>query len=189
MNMKVYGYLRETNEKAKKDGLDPETELPRTGLEEYLSVIFPNIHDWIHDKIIENTQSRRRPDYRSESLKMIVEFDGLPHYTNPLTIQSDIEGTKFYESLGYKVVRIPYFIQLSNNAAKTLFDVDVSIPLFDENIPSLSVKAKNTPAFLCNAGVKRMVEEFKKFPEQYRTNVEFLKQQNDDYLTGVSLLK
>ena len=37
---KVFGYLRETKEIAKKDGNDPTTGLCRTGLEEYLEVIY-----------------------------------------------------------------------------------------------------------------------------------------------------
>lgn len=51
---------------------------------------------------------------RSESLKLIVEIDGLPHYQNPIVILKDKEKTKLYEEFGYKVVRIPYFIQLTN---------------------------------------------------------------------------
>jgi hypothetical protein len=42
---------------------------------------------------------------------------------------------------------------------------------------------------LCPAGVKRMAIEFKKFPEQYKTNIEFLKNQNDPYKSGVEFLE
>lgn len=72
---------------------------------------------------------------------------------------------------------------------KTLFDVDLENDLFDERIPSLGIKGRNTPAFLCGAGVKRMADEFHLFPEQYTTNIEFLEYQNDDDLTGVELLR
>ena len=159
-----------------------------TGLDEYLSVIFPDTHDWIHDKRIEGVKSQRRPDYRSESLKLIVEFDGVQHYTNPLNIAHDYQGTLFYESLGYKVVRIPYFVQLTNKAVKKFFDVDVTEPLFDETMPSLGIKERNTPAFLCPAGIERMAKELKEFPEQYRVNVDYLKSLNNERLTGVSYL-
>lgn len=47
---KVWGFLRETTELAKKAGIDKDTGLVRTGLNEYLSVIVPNTHDWLHDK-------------------------------------------------------------------------------------------------------------------------------------------
>lgn len=191
--MKKWGFLRETEEQAKEVGLDPDTGLNRTGLDEYLSVIFPDTNDWIHDKIIDDLpngeKSRKRPDYRSKSLMLIVEFDGIRHYTRLSSIEKDKVNTEFYESLGYKVVRIPYFIQLTNKAVKTLFGVDVKEELFDESIPSLGPKSRNTPPYLCGAGILRMAKEFKKFPEQYKVNLKFLKEADDEFHTGVSLLE
>lgn len=190
--MNKWGFLRETAELAKKAGKDKDTGLHRTGLEDYLKVIFPKINDWIHDKALGEVNGkvyRSRPDYRSEELKLIIEFDGLQHYTKPDIIEKDFRLTDVYINLGYKVVRIPYFIQLTNKAVKTLFGVDVSEELFDEKISSLGINGLNTPAYLCPAGVKRMADEFKKFPEQYKTNIEFLKKQNDPYKTGVEFLE
>jgi len=192
MTENKWGFLRETTALAKKVGIDNSTGLHRTGLEEYLKVIFPKTSDWIHDKAIGEVNGqryRKRPDYRSETLKIIVEFDGLQHYTNPDIIEKDIENTMLYNSLGYKVVRIPYFIQLTQKAVKTLFDVEVSEALFDEKISSLSTKGRNSPAYLCPAGVKRMAKEFEKFPEQYKTNIDFLTQQNDPFRSGVEFLE
>ena len=187
-----WGFLRETTEAAIKAGIDRGTGLHRTGLNEYLKVIFPNVDDWVHDKAlgltVNNKVCRKRPDYRSEKLKLIVEFDGIQHYTMPDRIKNDVLSTKFYESLGYKVVRIPYFIQLTNKAVKYFFNVDVKEPLFNENIHSMDKNDRNTPAFLCGAGVLRMIEEFKHHPEQYRVNKEFLISQNDQFLTGVDLI-
>lgn len=187
-----WGFLRETTEAAIKAGIDRGTGLHRTGLNEYLKVIFPNVDDWVHDKAlgltVNNKVCRKRPDYRSEKLKMIVEFDGIQHYTMPDRIKNDVLSTKFYESLGYKVVRIPYFIQLTNKAVKYFFNIDVKEPLFNENIHSMDKNDRNTPAFLCGAGVLRMIEEFKHHPEQYRVNKEFLISQNDQFLTGADLI-
>ena len=42
---KNWGFLRETSELAKKAGIDKDTGLVRTGLNEYLDVIFPDTHD------------------------------------------------------------------------------------------------------------------------------------------------
>ena len=190
--MRIWGFLRETKELAGKAGIDKDTKLKRTGLDEYLKVIFPNVNDWIHDKSIGEINGEKykiRPDYRSDKLKMIIEFDGLQHYTKPDIIEKDIRNTKLYESAGYKVVRIPYFIQLSRKAVKTLFKIDLGIDLFDDKISSLGIMGKNTPAFLCPAGVERMAKEFKMFPEQYKTNIEFMKNQNNEYLTGTKYLE
>jgi len=187
-----WGFLRETDDLAKKSGVDKDTGLHRTGLEVYLKIIFPKIEDWIHDKQlgkINDILYRSRPDYRSEKLKLIIEFDGLPHYTKPDIIEKDIKNTELYNNFGYKVVRIPYFIQLTNKAVKTLFDVDVSEELFDVKIPSLGIEGKNTPAYLCPAGIQRMAREFKKFSEQYKTNIDFLEKQNDPFKSGVAFLE
>lgn len=49
------GFLRETKELAAKASIDKDTGLHRTGMEDYLAVIFPEIQasEWIHDKIID----------------------------------------------------------------------------------------------------------------------------------------
>ena len=188
-----WGFLRETEESAKKAGVDPDTGLHRTGLDKYLKVIYPMVNDWIHDQSIPGLQvngkvCRKRPDYRSETLKMIVEFDGLQHYTNPNVIKRDYEGNSIYKEAGYTVVRIPFFIQLSQDAVKKLFNVSVSQKLFNEKFCSMGIKGRNTPAYLCPAGLKRMAQDFKKFPNQYKLNVEFLKKQNNSFETGVEFL-
>lgn len=191
MESKQWGFLRETKEDAEKAGVDKDTGVCRTGLDEYLAVIFPNTHDWIHDKggvELDGKKLGTRPDYRSESLKMIVEFDGLPHYTNPDVILKDLQNTDNYEKAGYKVVRIPYFIQLSKDAVKELFSVDLDQELFDDSIPSLGLKGRNTPAYLCHEGVKRMAREFLRFPHQYEVNLKALKEANNSFLSGLDLL-
>lgn len=186
---KKWGFIRETSELAKKSGIDKKTGILRTGLNEYLGSIFPNIKDWEHDKVIPNSNKKYRPDYRSEKLKLIVEFDGLPHYQNPDIIQLDNEKDIFYNNLGYKVVRIPYFIQLTNKAIKTLFSVDIKEEMFNDNVPSLSIDKRNTPAYLCSVGIERMANEFKKFPDQYEINIKSLEKENNEFLTGTNLLK
>ena len=163
-----------------------------------MSVIFPEINDWVHDKItgiiIDGKEYKGRPDYRSEDLKMIVEFDGLPHYTNPDIILKDTYKDELYKEYGYKVVRIPYFIQLSNEVVYNLFGVKVQEKLFDEKIPSLSIKSRNTPAFLCPMGIRRMAIDFINISlEQCKINVEALAKQiqneEDELLAGLNLLK
>lgn len=186
-----WGFLREYSSKA--SGKDPLTGLHRTGLDEYLSVIFPDTNDWIHNKAFgiheDGKIYRIRPDYRSDSLKMIIEFDGLPHYTDPAVIIKDDKNTNIYKQNGYRVVRIPYFIQLTNEAVEILFGIEVKEPLFNVFYPSLGgVEMKHNPSCLCPEGLKRMAREFKKFPKQYEINLQSLKAMNDDMLSGVNYL-
>ena len=186
-----WGFLREHSSKA--FGKDPLTGLHRTGLDKYLEVIFPDTTDWIHDKafgIYRGVNYRIRPDYRSESLKIIVEFDGLPHYTNPAIICKDDKNTDVYLKNGYKVVRIPYFIQLSNQAVEKLFGIVVKDPLFNICYPSLGgEEMKHNPSYLCPEGLRRMAKVFKDFPEQYEINVQALTAMNNEILSGVNYLK
>ena len=187
-----YGYLRESDKLAKKAGFDSVTGLCRTGLEEYLKVIFPEINDWEHDKgfpvLVNNKKCRKRPDYRSDTLKLVIEFDGLPHYQKPDTIMQDRENEIFYNNCGYKVVRIPYFIQLTNENVFKLFGKKVDTNLFPEGYTSLDPSQRNTPAFLCPAGILRMAKTYKEFPKEYQLEKEYLKQ-FDDQLTGLNLLE
>lgn len=189
-NSKKWGFLRETHEAAKKAGFDKASKLYRTGLEDYLQVIFPEIKadEWIQDKAIKGFKKRIRPDYRCEKLKLIIEFDGLPHYKNPTRIKADHENEKLYSDAGYKVVRIPYFIQLTNDIIEQLFGRRFSEPMFPPTIASLGIKGRNTPAFCCPAGIARMASDFKKFPQQYQVNLQALLDENDEFLTGVALL-
>ncbi len=189
-----WGFLRETAKKAKSAGVDPVTGLHRTGLEKYLEVIFPNVHDWVHDKGIAKAKvgtvgyRRWRPDYRSESRKLIVEFDGLQHYTDQKIIKCDAEKDVWYKRLGYKVVRIPYFIQLTNRAVKKLFGVTVDEPLFNVRFPSLGA-GRGSPVNLCRAGINRMAREFAQFPDQYEINVKALKTHAGKCVRGVKCLE
>ena len=70
-----------------------------------------------------------------------------------------------------------------------MFGRDVKETLFDDSVPSLGVKGRNTPAYCCPAGLKRMAKEFRNYPIQYAVNIKALEDANDEYLTGVSMLK
>lgn len=186
-----WGFLRETKKAAEKAGVDIETGLHRTSLDEYLAVIFPEIktEEWIHNKTIPDSGSLIKPDYRCETLKLIIEFDGLRHYQNPIQIIGDSKKNQIYENMGYKVVRIPYFIQLTNEVIEQIFERKVSDPMFNPSIPSMSISGKNTPAFCCPKGIERMAKEFNKFPQQYEVNLIALEKADNEFLTGADLLR
>ena len=101
----------------------------------------------------------------------------------------DEESNLFYERHGYQVVRIPYFIQLTNDVVEIMFGVSVKQQLFDNNIPSLGIEEDGAPACLCPSGIKRMAEDFYKFPQQYKINIENLRKVDNEFLSGCSLLE
>lgn len=81
--------------------------------------------DFIHNRKVPKSNIQNRPDFRSEELKLIVEFDGYKHFNSSITQQRDVYKTSIYELMGYKVINIPYFIQLSSKSIKFFFDVEI----------------------------------------------------------------
>ena len=188
---KIMGaYIRETREMAEKAAKqNPESKF--IGLDDYLPFLYPN-KTWIHDKPFGKRcgeSYRIRPDFLCEDEKMIIEFDGLQHYTNPLNIRKDLVNQSIYESFGFKVIRIPYFINLTSDVVREMFGINIHGCIFDPNLPSMSVKWQNTPAFCCYEGIMRMAEDFKRYPQQYEVNMRQLEADNDEGLSGASLLK
>lgn len=87
-----------------------------------LKDIFPN-HEFIHDKIVPNSNCKFRPDYRCDELMTIVEFDGFSHYNSSKRIKSDVIKDNIYSSMGYDIIRVPYFLQLSTDTIASLFKI------------------------------------------------------------------
>ena len=77
--------------------------------------------DWINNKKLQGSGINNRPDYRNETYKLIVEFDGYRHYNSYNTIKDDNKKDYIYSNMGYTVVRIPYFVQLDEYVIETLF--------------------------------------------------------------------
>lgn len=135
--------------------------LDQNNLYDYLKIIFPDVNDWIIDKCLPGY--RFRPDYRSEQLKLIVEFDGYRHYTVSKQVKADQQRNELYYSLGYKVVRIPMFVQLTTPIIKLLFDVDVQV---EQVYPHGFISDASTlilPADFCYIGIQRFIEDLTTF--------------------------
>jgi len=100
-------------------------------LEHYLNFIFSE-NKWIRDKIVLNSGLKYRPDYYCKELNLIVEFDGdcfgyKGHYSSIEVIYKDLKKDKRYNEMGIKVIRIPYFVQMSSLVIKNLFKKDIEI--------------------------------------------------------------
>lgn len=92
-------------------------------LKKELLNLFPN-NIFIHNKSVPNSNILSRPDFRCEELKLIIEFDGFRHYNSASQIFMDYKKDEIYKNMGYKIIHIPYFIQLSKQVIKNLFDID-----------------------------------------------------------------
>ena len=106
--------------------------LTEDSLEEFLKQIYPN-KEIIRNKIVPNSNLKSRLDFRIEEEKLIVEFDGYRHYNSYETQLRDEIKYHHYTYMGYKVIRIPYFIQLSIEVILKLFDIH--LPDFEQKYP------------------------------------------------------
>lgn len=172
-----WGYLREKNSKG------------YTSLQEYLEYIFPE-NDFVYDSIYSKESfigrsngigsikyHRYRPDAISENLSMVVEFDGTDHYTSYNAIINDHAKDDFYSELGYKIVRIPYWVQLSTTNIEYLFGVHIDDPMCElshsfrdsgyKGIPGAQIG----PGSMCELGRMRFIDEFNDLPDETKTIV------------------
>ena len=132
--------------------------LNKTNLGKILDELFKN-YTFVRQKPF----GHYRADYCCDALKLIVEFDGIDNYQKSTVVQSDAAKDATLANLGYTVVRIPFFVQMSSEVIKHLFNLDVD---YTQTFPHgfISKKAINmTPAHFCPLGLKRFVNDLHKF--------------------------
>ncbi|HRQ70742.1 MAG TPA: hypothetical protein PLW78_10625 [bacterium] len=129
-------------------------------LGEVLKILFPE-NDFIRDKTVPDSGARSRPDYRNDELMMIVEFDGEKHYRESKKIKSELKKNYVFNLMGYKIIRIPYFVQISEIVIKNLFDIDVE---YKQKYPHGFI-SKNVifPADYCELGIEKFEEDLDRF--------------------------
>lgn len=128
-------------------------------LYEALRIIFNE--DFVRDRQVPDSGINKRPDFRNDKLKLIIEFDGDRHYSLNKNQKSDLLKTKRYTEMGYKVIHIPYFVQLSNPVIKLLFDIDFD---WEQQYPHGFIDEKAMlPVDYNYFGIFRFKEDLKKF--------------------------
>ncbi len=126
-----------------------------------INELFPK-NDFIHDKSVPNSKNKRlRPDYRSDERKLIIEFDGDSHYCKAQRIKTDVEKDRDYSSLGYRIFRIPYFVQITTQVLEEIFDEKIK---FKQRYPNGFIDKKAVlPADFCELGVKLFLNDLNRF--------------------------
>lgn len=100
-----------------------------------LKQLFPN-EEIIHNKKIKFDKATGfRPDFLLKNKKIIVEFHGPQHFTNPICTIKDINKKDTAERFGYEYIEIPYFVQLTKNVLKSLFKDIIVNNDFSNNFP------------------------------------------------------
>lgn len=148
-------------------------------LGEILKHLKPNLN-FINNKNVPNSiLKRHRPDYRCEEIKLILEFDGYRHYCDPKVILSDIKKDEEYEKLGYRVFRIPYFIQMSSKLLELIFNEEIE---YKQTYPDGFIDEKAMlPASFCSMGIEKFEEDLKKFDYAYDSIFKSMERINKDH--------
>lgn len=138
-----------------------------------LTKIFPN-YEFIHNKHVPNSNIKNRPDYRCEELKLIIEFDGYMHYNNAIKIKTEQYKNIIYENMGYSIIRIPYFIQLSSIVIHKLFNINYE---YNQLYPHGFIDEKALlPADFCELGILKFIDDLNKFNYVYDDIINSLNQ-------------
>lgn len=117
--------------------------------------------EFINNKRVPNSNILNRPDFRNDELKLIIEFNGFQHYINPEVIIRDKNKEKCYKNMGYKVINIPYFIQLSKKVIEFLFGEEIE---YQQTYPHGFIDEKATlPSCFCELGIKRFLKDLELF--------------------------
>ena len=130
-------------------------------LGEFLKEYMPS-GEWVPQYKLQG--SRFRVDWFSEPMKMCVEFDGYQHYTSAKQAVSDAKKDKLCRELGFTMIRIPYFVQLSNEVIELLFGK--TVPYFEQVFPHGFISTKSTmvyPADFCWLGIIKFNEDIARF--------------------------
>jgi Protein of unknown function (DUF559) len=105
-----------------------------------------------------------RPDYRSEKHKLIVEFDGDQHYRSAKHVIEDKTRDQILTDAGYRVIRIPYFVQMTEPVIGVLFGHRiVNRDRFKDFPHGFISDTVVFPADFCELGVVQFVEDLERF--------------------------
>jgi hypothetical protein len=120
--------------------------------------------DIIAGEIVPGFERRYRPDFRSERNRLIVEYDGDGHYRSARKIIADQERDAAFAANHYRVVRIPYFVQLTRPVIADLFAVAADDHSDFLQFPQgFIAKTVVMPADFCELGIERFEADLERF--------------------------
>lgn len=101
--------------------------------------------------------------------RVCVEFDGARHYTNLRTIKSDEEKNALAASQGHIVIRIPYWVQLTDQTVKHYFGWDAEVSQDFQH--GFIASTAHSPSYYCELGLQRFRNELESLPISVRRDV------------------
>ncbi|MET4808241.1 hypothetical protein [Limibacillus sp. MBR-115] len=137
-------------------------------LEDALKAIVGNSAWEGRELLVPGTRRRWDMAYELGSKVTVVEFDGDAHYRDPLKMKVDNEKDVTARSLGYKVVRMPYWVQLTNQTLQHYFGLSAEIY---QDFPHGFIATKLFPASYCEMGIERFERELSSLPNSVKDAV------------------
>lgn len=113
---------------------------------------------------------RRRWDFRLNigDRILVVEYDGNDHYQDALRIKGDHDKDEVAKELGYQVVRIPYFVQLTTETLRHYFGAEEEIV---QDFHHGFITTRVFPASYCEQGIERFRRQLESLPERVRIEI------------------
>ena len=137
----------------------------------------------VEQKLIEGRQLRYDLAFRYASKAFTVDWDGPDHYQNDPKLIKDEEKDELARKQGFRVVRIPYWLQLDSVMLKFYSQIDVVIDRKPcrftdfqkrkriEVFPHGFITTKVRTASFCPKGIERFKRELDSLPVVVREEV------------------
>ena len=163
----------------------PKGAVPKPNyMESILQRLFPNkiylANQFLKDETgqyVKVAGTKFKPDYILPELRIVIEIDGdsrsrRNHYSNANVAIKDRLKTRICTELGYKVVRIPSYIQLDSEMVRFYFGIDYAEELYPAchehgfEHPDIAL-----PADFCELGLERFEQEMRTYPQSVRQRI------------------
>lgn len=133
------------------------------------------IENWIGNEVkVADTRKRWDMLFKFNNKTYVVEFDGDQHFRDSLVIKSDDIKNSIAENLGYKVIHIPYFIQLTNETFKYFFkDICIPINIIQNYKHGFIDKKAKFPASFCELGKEKYNQIYESIPRNVSKEISF----------------
>lgn len=118
----------------------------------------------------------KKHDIRIESQSLVVNILNRSWFQSANRIETTLAQNKYLESIGYRVINIPYYIQLSKEMIQYYFDVEVDrgceypSGFYDQEADSFHMIGMY-PANFCIYGYKYFLDEYHKYPENVQSDI------------------
>lgn len=93
--------------------------------------------------------------------RIAVEYDGDEHYRHSLKVKADREKDALARTSGIKVVRFPYWVQLTTGTLRHYFGLEAQVV---QDFAHGFITTKHFPASFCELGLARFERELGSLP-------------------------